>query len=119
MFRFTARQKAVGLFQSNFSVYWSARRAGSCHEDALAAVAGDRVLHSFGEAPALMSPAAPRSEQEAAELKTLVWLIFCNESGEPRTAAARKKLLQSMEECFAVVEVRARLAAIGQTTTGG
>jgi hypothetical protein len=108
---------AIRLFQSRFSAYWSARRAGVRHEDALIAV-GKRaeILRAFTEASAQMLPVASRSEQESAELKMLVWLIFCAECGEPRTPAARNRLQFSMEESFALVEVRARLDAIGSRT---
>jgi len=60
-----------------------------------------------------MSPATKRNDQESAEVKALVWLIFCNESGQPRTPDARRKMTLQMEESFARVEVRERLAAIG------
>jgi hypothetical protein len=75
---------AVRLFESRFAAYWSARIAGLRHEDALAAVDKGATIRQV--------PSASRSEQEALELKALVW---------------------SMEESFAVVEVRARLSAIG------
>ena len=60
-----------------------------------------------------MSPATKRSDQESAELKAVVWLIFCNESGQPRTGDVQRKMTLLMEESFARVEVRERLAAIG------
>jgi len=100
-------RRAVRLFRSRFDAYWSARRTGMRHEDALTAVGKrERTLD--------VSPGASRSEQESAELKALVWSIYCEEYGEPPTAKAQEKLRLAMEESFAVVEVRARLDAIGQ-----
>jgi len=109
-------RRAARLFQSRFAAYWSARRARVCHEDALLSVANSRRL--VDEALAHTNRAPTRSEQEAAELKALVWLIFCHESGQPPTADAQRKMTLLMEECFARVEVRARLASIGQKAEG-
>jgi hypothetical protein len=78
------------------------------HEDALAAVAPDAEL--------VQDRTGSGSEREALELKTVVWSIYCKECGEPRTARSREKLRRSMDESFAVVEVRARLDAIGSRT---
>lgn len=99
-------RRAARFFRSRFDAYWSARVAGSRHEDALI-TAGQR--EKIPEA----TPGATRSQREAAELKAVVWVIYCEECGEPPTAQAKKKLLLVMEESFAVVEVRARLDAIG------
>ena len=99
---------AARLFESRFAAYWSARVAGLRHEDALVAVDSGATI--------LQVPSASRSEQEGLELKALVWSIYCKEYGEPPTAKAGDRLQRAMEESFAVVEVRARLSAIGSRT---
>jgi len=105
------RSSRTRFFDSSFAAYWSARRAGASHEDALLSVAHSRSF--LDEALASMGPATKRSDQESAEVKALVWLIACNESGRPRTADAHRKMTRQLEESFARVEVRERLAAIG------
>jgi hypothetical protein len=102
-------RRAARFFRSRFDGYWSARVAGSRHEDAL-------VTTGQRENTPEARTGATRSEREAAELKALVWGIYCEECGEPPTAKAKKKLLLVMEESFAVVELRARLDAIGTRT---
>jgi hypothetical protein len=99
-------RRAARLFHSRFDAYWSSRVAGLRHEDALRSIGN-------GETTLPESPGASRSERESLELKALVWTICCKEFGEPPTAKAREKLLSAMEKSFAVVEVRARLGAIG------
>jgi hypothetical protein len=99
-------RRAAQVFRSRFDAYWSSRVAGARHEDALLSVGqSEKTL------PA--RPGASRSEQESAQVKALVWSIYCKEYGDPATEKTRKKLLRAMEESFEVVEVRARLSAIG------
>lgn len=103
---FNYRSATKGLFKSNMFAYFVKRLKGSSHEAALEWVIISRYPYSEEKQNNVrrMFNAMRIGLDEESDIKTLVFVIFCNECGQPPTLHATYKILNKIDKVYESME---------------
>ncbi len=99
-YRFNISQGTVGLFRSNLRAYFSGRQAGKSKEETIDLMLSTRGTDRAKKMMALHSPNLQLIDfkEPDADVKRLVFAIFCAENGLPPSERLTEKFVSSLEE---------------------